>query len=153
MCVVNGPVGCSLKIVNGSRGKVVGFDEVTDLPIVEFEMGETFVMQKHRWEIKESMSPKSGLIRIEQIPLILAWAITIHKSQGSTLESVIVDAGDCWADGQLYVAFSRVKTLEGLKLINFSPKSVKTNQKVLDFYKSISGTKRSPILIDEEKRE
>ena len=75
---------------------------------------------------------------IKQIPLILSWAITIHKSQGITLDSAIIDAGDnIFECGQIYVAFSRVKSLEGLYLLKFNHKRIKTNLKVLQYYKSL----------------
>jgi ATP-dependent DNA helicase PIF1 len=76
-------------------------------------------------------------IGVLQIPLILAWAITIHKSQGSTMDIVELDIGSTIFEcGQTYVALSRVKTLEGLYLTSFDYKQIRVNQKVCDFYNS-----------------
>ena len=70
-----------------------------------------------------------------QYPLKLAYGITIHKSQGMTLENVVVDCNRIFEEGQAYVALSRVKKLEGLYLKGFSADKIKANQKVVDFYK------------------
>jgi hypothetical protein len=74
-------------------------------------------------------------IGISQVPLILAWALTIHKSQGSTLDLAEIDAGSgIFECGQTYVALSRVKSLEGLYLKSFDIRRIRINQKVQDFY-------------------
>ena len=75
---------------------------------------------------------------VQQIPLILSWAITIHKSQGITLDSAIIDAGDnIFEYGQIYVALSRVKSLEGLFLNQYNYRKIMTNPKVTDYYSSL----------------
>ena len=77
-------------------------------------------------------------IGISQIPLILAWALTIHKSQGATLDFAEVDAGSgIFECGQTYVALSRVKSLEGLYLQSFDAKRIRVNKKVQDFYERL----------------
>ena len=87
-------------------------------------------MEYHSW-----MSDDIEGLGIQQIPLILSWAITIHKAQGVTLESAIIDAGDnIFEYGQTYVALSRVKTLEGLHLHQFNPNKITTNPKVIEYY-------------------
>ena len=74
-------------------------------------------------------------IGVSQIPLILAWALTIHKSQGSTLDIAEVDAGSqIFECGQTYVALSRVKSLEGLYLQSFDVTKIRINKKVQEFY-------------------
>jgi hypothetical protein len=74
-------------------------------------------------------------IGVSQVPLILAWALTIHKAQGSTLDIAEVDAGSgIFECGQTYVALSRVKSLEGLYLSSFDAKRVRINKKVQEFY-------------------
>ena len=66
-----------------------------------------------------------------QFPLTLAWATTIHKVQGLTLDTIVVDMkGGCLSPGQAYVAFSRVKTLQGLHICNFNPTAIKCSDKV-----------------------
>jgi ATP-dependent DNA helicase PIF1 len=74
---------------------------------------------------------------MKQMPIIPAYALTIHKSQGLTLESAIVDCKNIFVSGQLYVALSRVKTMEGLKIINFHKSQILVNQDVKDFYNSL----------------
>jgi len=75
---------------------------------------------------------------ISQVPLISAWAITTHKSQGVTLESAIIDAGsENFEYGQIYVALSRVKTLDGVYLTGLDPRKIKANPKVLEYYQSL----------------
>ena len=78
-------------------------------------------------------------IGVSQVPLILAWALTIHKSQGSTLDVAEIDAGrSIFECGQTYVALSRVKGLEGLYLTSFDVSKIKINKKVQEFYANLS---------------
>lgn len=77
-------------------------------------------------------------IGIGQFPLCLAWAITIHKIQGTTLERAQIDVGETIFEyGQTYVALSRVKSLDGLYLINFNPSKIRANPKVIEFYQML----------------
>jgi ATP-dependent DNA helicase PIF1 len=71
----------------------------------------------------------------KQIPLKLAWALTIHKSQGSTLDRAEIDVSEAFADGQTYVALSRVRSLKALKIRSFSPSSIRVSEKCMNFYK------------------
>jgi ATP-dependent DNA helicase PIF1 len=73
----------------------------------------------------------------KQIPLLPAYALTIHKSQGMTLDSAIVDCKNIFACGQMYVALSRVRELKNLKVINFSMNQIKVNAEVSKFYKKL----------------
>jgi ATP-dependent DNA helicase PIF1 len=131
MCIANIDMESSKQIVNGSQGYIEEF--IDGLPIVQFKNGVKMKIIPHSW-----MSEDIPGLFIKQIPLILSWAITIHKSQGITLDSAIIDAGDnIFECGQIYVAFSRVKSLEGLYLLNFNHKRIKTNLKVLQYYKSL----------------
>ena len=73
-----------------------------------------------------------------QVPLMLSWAITIHKSQGMTIDNAEIDAGNkIFESGQTYVALSRLRTLEGLYLSSFNPKKIKHNKIVQDYYDSL----------------
>lgn len=134
------------QLVNGSRGKVVGFrkpppskvkDEVALLPGVEKYPVVQFVNG-----VKKIILPTSFESRIVglgtctrlAIPLKLAWAITTHKAQGLTLDYVIADLGEVFAEAQAYVALSRASDENGLELRNFSPNRVRANRMALAFY-------------------
>ena len=115
-------------LVNGSRGVITNFR--MDTPIVKFVNGMEIPIISYSWEHEGNPT----YIR-KQIPLKLAWATTIHKSQGQTLDLVEIDIGDnIFECGQTYVAMSRVKTLEGLFINSFNPDKIRTNPKVIDFY-------------------
>jgi ATP-dependent DNA helicase PIF1 len=82
-------------------------------------------------------------IGVSQIPLILAWALTIHKAQGATLDIAEVDVGSgIFECGQTYVALSRVKSLEGLYLTSFDAKRIRINRKVQEFYEMLELSKK-----------
>ena len=73
-----------------------------------------------------------------QVPLTLAWALSIHKSQGQSLDYVKVDLRHVFEAGQAYVALSRAKTLEGLQVLNFNPTKITVHPKVKEFYRTLS---------------
>ena len=132
MCVANIDMEGEFPIVNGSLGVVTKF--VGDAPLVQFHDGQARIMTPHTWE-----SDNIPGIGVKQIPLILAWAITIHKAQGVTLDMAQIDAGrDIFECGQTYVALSRVKSLEGLYLTSFRVEKIKINRKVRDFYRKLT---------------
>ena len=132
MCVANLDMEGPFPIVNGSQGIVISFKK--GLPMVKFNDGQTRLIGEHTWASENC--PKIG---VKQIPLIHAWAITIHKAQGATLELVELDAGNSIFEcGQTYVALSRVKSLEGLYLRAFDPQKIKIHRKVQQFYKTLN---------------
>jgi ATP-dependent DNA helicase PIF1 len=119
-------------LVNGSRGVVTKISG--DTPVVKFMNGMEIPIEKHAW----AHDAYPGLTR-EQYPLVLAWAITIHKSQGQTLDSAVVDCGlSVFEYGQIYVALSRVKSLDALYLLDFEPRKVMANPVVKEFYESLT---------------
>lgn len=77
------------------------------------------------------------LAKKKQIPIILSWATTIHKSQGLTLNNVIIDFSHIFLKGQAYVALSRCKELNGIKILNFNHKKILETKKIINFYKEI----------------
>jgi hypothetical protein len=105
------------------------------------ETGEEILLEKENWEnIKYTFNQSEGRIDSEvigsfsQYPVRLAWAITIHKSQGLTFEHAIIDAGDSFAAGQVYVALSRCTSLDGLVLHSkLTRKSINTDERILSF--------------------
>lgn len=120
-------------LVNGSRGIIVGFCTSTELPIVEFLNGVKRPIGTHSWPIEDY-----EFVSRTQVPLRLAYAVTIHKSQGSTLDSALVDIGSgVFEYGQAYVALSRARSLDALYVYDFDPMAFKAHPKVKAFYESL----------------
>jgi len=116
------------RYVNGTRSVVVGFDKNEGWPIVKTYDNEVIVAHPEEWKYEDS-----GVVRatITQVPLRLAWAITIHKSQGMTLDAAEIDLGDAFEPGMGYVALSRVRSLSGLKLMNLNEMALQVHPGVL----------------------
>jgi hypothetical protein len=134
MCIVNIQSDTGIEICNGSQGIVTAFCEVSGCPRVKFNNGIDRIMIRNVW-----VSDKIPGIGVSQIPLILAWALTIHKSQGATMDAAEIDVGSgIFECGQTYVALSRVKSLDGLYLTSFDAKRIRINKKVKDFYVSLT---------------
>jgi ATP-dependent DNA helicase PIF1 len=132
MCIVNIELSNGDMLCNGAQGIVIGISP-DNLPIVKYKNGYQMTMNYHVW-------PSENIpgIGVSQLPLILAWALTIHKAQGSTLELAEVDAGSgIFECGQTYVALSRVKSLEGLYLSSFDARRIRINRKVQEFYEML----------------
>jgi ATP-dependent DNA helicase PIF1 len=136
MCLinVNDDIFEKILLCNGSQGVVTSYCEITGFPRVTFNNGIIRVMTSHLWN-----SEKIPGIGISQVPLILAWALTIHKSQGVSLDMAEIDAGNnIFECGQTYVALSRVKTMDGLYLSSFDVQKIRINKKVVDFYEKLT---------------
>lgn len=106
--------------VNGSQGEVIGFIDDKEkgmLPKVRLLSGEDIICEPESWSITNE--DDEVLASLSQIPLRLAWAMTIHKSQGMTLQCAEIDLGRTFERGQGYVALSRLRHLDGLKLLGF----------------------------------
>ena len=114
MALKNDPSG---RYVNGSVGEVLGFGSFSGNPVVRFNNGKTVTMEPVDWDRRDD---NRKLASMTQIPLKLAWAITIHKSQGMTLDAARIDLLRAFAPGMGYVALSRVKSLSSLSLVGLS---------------------------------
>jgi ATP-dependent DNA helicase PIF1 len=125
-------------LVNGSVGIVEKlYDNLVD---VKFING-VFPVEFHKWEIKQhELDPVTNTMRKvivatrKQLPLRLAWALTVHKGQGSTLDRAEIDVSEAFACGQVYVALSRVRNLSSLRINRFHPGKIMVNRKCLNFY-------------------
>lgn len=109
--------------------------DVELFPLVKFANGARRLVRPHTFE--KRVIGKGTCVRI-QLPLALAWAITVHKSQGASLDLAHVDLKGAFGEGQAYVAISRAKSIAGLEIHNFSPLSVYTSSIVCEFYKAIN---------------
>ena len=119
-------------LVNGSRGVITDF--IGDIPIVKFLNGRELPIHYNIWEMEEN---GQKTMRVIQIPLKLAYALTIHKSQGCTLDYAEIDLSNTFAPGQAYVALSRVKNLDGLCIIDIDFDKIFANEKAVQFYKDL----------------
>ncbi|MFH7347621.1 AAA family ATPase [Acinetobacter variabilis] len=111
--------------INGSLGEVIGFeddDEHGVLPKVKLTDGTTLIVEPETWSVDNEAG--KTIASFQQIPLRLAWAITIHKSQGMTLEAAEIDLSHTFEKGQGYVALSRLKSLNGLRLKGFNEQAL-----------------------------
>ena len=116
--------------INGTTGVVIDFTkDEQKLPIVKLSNGYVVKVEYEDWKIEND----SGKIqaKISQIPLKLAWAITIHKSQGMTLDAAQIDLSKTFEVGQGYVALSRIKNIEGLKLMGFNDNALSVDTLIL----------------------
>ncbi len=112
--------------VNGTLGRIIRFDE--GYPVIETTDGVSIKIEPVSWEIIEDKSVKAS---IEQLPLRLAWAITVHKSQGMSLDAAEIDLSKAFVYGQGYVALSRVRSLAGMKILGMHPNALQVDPKIV----------------------
>ncbi len=113
------------RYANGSLGRVIDFEPGTEYPIVEFFSGRTVSMAPDSWELRDGDKKRAS---ITQIPLRLAWAITVHKSQGMTLDAARIDLRKAFVEGMGYVALSRVKNLSNLYLTGINQMALRASE-------------------------
>ena len=114
--------------VNGTLGTVIGFAKPSGEPIIETHSGREITIARSEWIIEEQGKIKA---KISQIPLRLAWAITIHKSQGMSMDAAAIDLSKTFEYGQGYVALSRVRSLSGLTLLGWSESATLLHPEIL----------------------
>ncbi|KAF9601264.1 hypothetical protein IFM89_018374 [Coptis chinensis] len=148
MLIKNMDVGVGL--MKGATGTIVDFVEQTGkksrgvfakclLPKVRFDSGLVHMIGPEEWHVMEG---EKVLATRKQIPLILAWAISVHKCQGMTLDCLHTDLSKAFDYGMVYVALSRVRNLRGLYLSGFDSSKIKAHPKVLVFYNNQFGSKQ-----------
>jgi ATP-dependent DNA helicase PIF1 len=134
MCTIN--LDMENGICNGSQGIITDMKDQgtgTLVPIVQFANGMVRPIHIHYWQSEDYPT-----LAVGQFPLCLAWALTIHKIQGATLDMAEIDIGQSIFEfGQTYVALSRVQSLNGLYLSDFQPQRIAANPTVHEFYKNI----------------
>ena len=113
------------KYVNGSLGIVIDFEPGTEYPVIEFKNGKVLTMSPDTWELRDGDKKRAS---ITQIPLRLAWAITVHKSQGMTLDAARIDLRKAFVEGMGYVALSRVKNLHNLYLAGINRMALQVSE-------------------------
>ncbi|XP_023365774.1 ATP-dependent DNA helicase PIF1 [Otolemur garnettii] len=118
------PAGLTVGLLTSSSG----------LPQVRFLCGLTEVIRADRWTVQAT---GGQLLSRQQLPLQLAWAISIHKSQGMSLDCVEISLGRVFASGQAYVALSRARSLQGLRVLDFDPMVVRCDPRVLHYYATL----------------
>jgi len=151
-------VGCQVMIlknckgsyVNGSMGEYLGKHkiktedegiEVEALQIRLFDNNSIVYLEPAQWTIEKTIDGiKHVYASFTQFPVKLGYAITIHKSQGMSIDYLEVNLGKCFADGMAYVALSRARKYEGLRVTNWNSRAVKCNKKAFDFYMGLKSS-------------
>lgn len=116
------------KYVNGTLGVVEDFEELTGYPEVRLRNGNLVVASPETWELRDGDKKRAS---ITQVPLRLAWAITVHKSQGMTLDAARIDLRKAFVEGMGYVALSRVRSLDTLSLAGINRMALKVSDDAL----------------------
>lgn len=127
MFTKNSPQGL---FVNGTLGKVINFESSIGFPVVKTNDGKEIVAEPMEWMIEDD---GRVLARASQVPLRLAWAITVHKSQGMSLDAAFVDLRKAFTEGQGYVALSRVRNLSGLYLAGYNEKALCVHPEIIKY--------------------
>ena len=116
------------KFVNGTLGTVSGFDKTNGYPLIRTHGGRSILIEPMDWTVEENGQIKA---RVRQVPLRLSWAITVHKSQGQSLDAAVMDLSQVFEFGQGYVALSRVRRLAGVHLLGWNEQAFQVHPEVL----------------------
>ncbi len=118
------------RFVNGTLGQIVGFENADQSPIVKTRDNKKIVAKPMEWTIEEHGRARA---RIAQVPLRLAWAITIHKSQGMSMDAAVMDLSSVFEFGQGYVALSRLRSFEGLHLLGWNERALEIHPEIFEY--------------------
>jgi len=121
-------------LVNGARGVVIKFTTSSRLPVVRFECGVEHVVRAERFPLVQRGRVVASRA---QLPLDHGWAISVHRSQGMTLDRVQMSLGRVFECGQMYVALSRARSLEGMALVDIDFAGLRANDRVLRFHHEV----------------
>lgn len=154
---IKNDTGDDRKFYNGKIGKV---KSIKDGQIyISFPQEDDLLLEKTSWQSFEyKADPEEAIVQqqvgeFSQYPIKLAWAVTIHKSQGLTFDNAVIDAGKSFVAGQVYVALSRVRTLNGLILKSkISTESLRSNTEVINYMKPAKEDELDNILITEQEK-
>ncbi len=116
--------------INGTLGKIINFDEYSGAPVVQIFSGRKIIAKQEQWEVEDDKGQIKATVK--QIPLRLAWALTVHKSQGMTLDAAEIDLSKTFEVGQGYVALSRIKSIDGLRLMGLNDVALMVDRAVLN---------------------
>ncbi len=125
MCTKN---NFEMGYVNGTLGRVIDFNREDGFPIIETSDGREIKITPGIWAVEEDGKIKA---EVTQVPLRLAWAITVHKSQGMSLDAAEIDLRNAFTFGQGYVALSRVRSLQGMKVLGLNSNALTVDPKIV----------------------
>lgn len=131
--------------VNGTRGRVVDF--VDGWPLVVLPNGREIKAERHSWKLEEDGRTRA---EVGQLPLRLAWAITIHKSQGMSLDAAEIDLSRSFTPGMGYVALSRVRSMDGVYLNGINQMALAMHPTIFEFDAELRGASESLANITED---
>jgi ATP-dependent DNA helicase PIF1 len=133
-------IDIELGLVNGSLGTIIDFTTSTKFPIIKFDnLEQTFIIEPIEFELESFVENSNTLqkVRAIQLPLVIGYCFSVHKTQGLTLDSAIIDINSCFCNHQVYTAISRLKTLNGLNLLNFNINKIKVNNNSINWLEKI----------------
>lgn len=123
--------------VNGTRGKVTGFSTHGEPEVTTMD-GQIIIVERHSWRAYDDLG-QHVVAEVMQYPLRLAWAVTVHKSQGMSLDAAEIDLTKAFVPGMGYVALSRVRSLGGLYLVGVGPQALRMDPEIAEFDKKLKG--------------
>ena len=129
--------------VNGTTGTVLSFSPIDNMPIVRTTDGRKIKLDLEDWSLENDSGTVTATV--SQVPLRLAWAITIHKSQGMTLDAAEIDLSKTFETGQGYVALSRIKNIEGLRLMGLNSMALRVDPLILHIDERIKMASKKSI--------